>query len=472
MKINRIISYLAIATAIIVVGCDEDQTGPKLPDQSEFGAPDLLNDATAPVTVFEPEDANETYEVFRWERTNYGGVRLSTNYVIEIDNNADFSSPANVATTSADSLVVTVDDFNDAMLGLGLAPFVQSTVNLRIRSTVNNLPGSTPIYSDTIVRIVKTYQLSECGDFCTIGLIGSATTGDNSGWNNDIDMRLADPTRVDKHNWTVIAYLYGGFAAKFRAQDGWDVNWGSNGFPNGTGTQNGADIPVSTSGYYRINLNDETGDYTFTLLTTPVYATIGLIGSATTADEGAGETGWNQDIDLTQDAGDPHVWTGTFTLYAGAVKFRADNGWTNNWGSNTFRSGHGVGGGADIPSQPGSYFVRFNDATGEYSFMATNRSTPYTDVGIIGFATTGTNAGWDNDINMIRHPQNPYLWSTVITLFDGPGKFRADNGWTVNWGASTVPAGVGIQDGPDIPITEGTYHVTFNSGTGEYYFLK
>ena len=90
-------------------------------------------------------------------------------------------------------------------------------------------------------------------------------------------------------------------------------------------------------------------------------------------------------------------------------------------------------------------------------------------MGVIGSATPG---GWDNDTNLTKNPSNPYLWSGFITLTAAEAKFRADNAWTVNWGAGQFPKGTAVQDGSNIPTQDGTYFVTFNSGTGEYSFLK
>jgi hypothetical protein len=107
--------------------------------------------------------------------------------------------------------------------------------------------------------------------------------------------------------------------------------------------------------------------------------------------------------------------------------------------------------------------------SGQYFFMPTNRATPYTALGIIGDATA---EGWDADTDLIQDPANPFLWSKSVTVTDGETKFRAEDDWAVNWGASSFPGGVGAQDGPNIPVKAGTYFVTFNTGTGEYYFLK
>jgi hypothetical protein len=50
--------------------------------------------------------------------------------------------------------------------------------------------------------------------------------------------------------------------AKFRANDGWVFNWGAADFPSGTGTINGANIPVP-AGSYTIKFNVNTGAYSF-----------------------------------------------------------------------------------------------------------------------------------------------------------------------------------------------------------------
>ena len=457
MKNIKIIALLTVLCTAFSISCSDEEVGPILKDSSTFVAPALESPTTAAAKIFTAENLSEVYEVFKWKETDYG-VNLSTNYVLEIDDDDDFSSSKTLAATSAETASINVDNINSAMLALGLPAFEESSVNIRVRSTINGIQSDT-LYSNVIVRSATTFQSSECGTFCTVGIIGDATPG---GWDKDTDMRLADATKVDKETWTTVLYLIGGKHAKFRALDGWDTNWGATGFPEGTGASGGPDIPITTSGYYKVVFNSETGAYTFTALTTPVYATIGIIGSGTAG-------GWDADTDLTKDPGNAHVWTGTVTLTDGAAKFRADNDWANNWGATTYPSGFSTGGGPDIPVKAGTYFVRLNDATGEYAFMPANRSTPYAALGIIGNATPG---GWDADTDMTQNAANPYLWSKIVTLIDGESKFRANDAWDVNWGASDFPGGVGADGGPNIPTKGGAYFVTFNTGTGEYYFLK
>jgi hypothetical protein len=467
MKFMRTFEYItlgAVAT-IFMASCAEERVKPTLPARSEFGAPVLTNAASNTPVVFTPEMAADKFETFEWETAEYG-LPVAVTYLLQIDNDEDFSSPSVLSTTSGNSVDVTVDDFNDAMLAMGLSTATESTVFLRVTSTIDGLESdpdegvdNAPLVSGAISRTATPFRISNCGNFCTIALIGSASPG---GWDVDSDLRLANPAE-SKYDWTITLYLAQG-EVKFRANDQWTAtsNWGGTAFPEGTGALDGPNISIATSGYYTVDFNDFTGAYTFTLLTTPEYSTVGMIGSATAG-------GWDADTDLTQDPNDAHIWTGIVTLMDGQAKFRAENAWTNNWGGASAPSGQGVQDGPNIPVEAGTYSVRFNDATGEYFLNAQDRGTPFNTIGIIG---SGTEGGWDSDTDLIRNPANPFVWSGTIEISDGEAKFRANDAWSANWGASTFPSGISVQDGPNIPTTDGDYFVTFNSGTGEYSFLK
>lgn len=457
MKNIKTLGIIASFFTALVFGCAVEEVGPILGDSSTFVAPTLKNPATREAVVISSENLNEQFEEFQWDRTNYG-INLATDYVLEVDKSEAFSDPKRLAASSSNTAEVSIERLNNVMLSMGLPAAEESTVYIRLRSTINGYERDT-LYSNVISRAATTYVSSECGNFCTVGIIGSATPG---GWDVDTDMRLNDPERVDKATWTTIIYLTGGEEVKFRANDGWDVNWGNSAFPSGIATNGGDNIPIPTSGYYKVVFNDETGDYTFTMQNTPNFNTIGIIGSATAG-------GWDADTDLTPDSSDPHVWTGTVTLTDGEVKFRADDDWANNWGANTYPSGWAVGGGDNIPVTAGTYAVWFNDATGFYAIMPVANAQPYTSIGIIGDATPGS---WDTETGLTQNPSNPFLWSKIVDITEAEAKFRANNSWDINWGGSDFPGGIGTPGGPNIPTREGAYFITFNSGTGEYYFLK
>lgn len=440
------IFLMIMGLGFVLSSCFEEQEiGPVIGDSSTFVSAELLNDATANPTVLEPDNASDTFEIFEWTKSNFG-VNIPINYSLQISSDVDFTDPIVLETTAGTTASITEDDLNDLMLEMGLTPYEQSDVWFRVASVTQ----IDTLYSAAIQRSATGYRLSECGDYCTVGIIGSATPGS---WGTDTDMRLADASGADRSTWTVTLYLNVG-EVKFRANDGWDINWGEG------GVMGGPNIQIGTAGYYKVTFNDKTGEASFTSLAAPTYTSVGVIGDATPG-------GWGADTDLTQNANDPHVWEGTVTLGDGEIKFRANDSWDVNWGSDTYPSGYAVGNGPNIPVEAGTYSIWFNDVSGRYMIM--NDGTKYTSVGIIGSATAN---GWDSDTDLIKSPINPYEYSARITLSDGEGKFRANDSWDNNWGGSGFPTGIGSKNGPNIPVPGGTYVVSFNSGTGEYRFLK
>ena len=276
--------------------------------------------------------------------------------------------------------------------------------------------------------------------FPSIGIIGSATPG---GWDTDTDL-------TDKGNgiWEVTLDLVAG-EAKFRANNSWDTNWGASDFPSGIGTPGGANIPVP-AGRYKISFNPTTGAYNFEV--DAGFNSIGIIGSATPG-------GWGAETPMVKQA------DGSYRLVIGLgdgeAKFRANNSWDVNWGATGFPSGTATAGGANIPVTGGIYVVDFNPNTGAYSFNLAS-------VGIIGSATP---SGWDNDTDMnLDLASGIGVVSLNLALTAGEAKFRLNNAWDVNWGATGFPTGVGTPGGANIPVPAGTYTVKFNVNTGEYSF--
>lgn len=306
-------------------------------------------------------------------------------------------------------------------------------------------------YKVTLDTLTGAYNFEEVIEFGTIGIIGTATPG---GWDNDTDLTKSSS---NPDLWQATLTLTDG-VAKFRANDAWAINWGGSDFPNGTGVLNGPDIPV-TAGEYLISFNTNTLEYKFLLIGN--YTSVGIIGDATPG-------GWDNDTDMEQDPNDKSLWKLRIILTEGEAKFRADNDWAVNWGGGDFPSGVATQDGPNIPVPAGEYIVRFNSTTGEYSFELL---IVYATVGIVGPATPL--ASWDVDVDMTKDAVDESFWFiNSIDLTDGEAKFRANDAWTVNWGLAQWPTGIGVQDGPNIPITGGTWRVTLNSATGEYAFVE
>ena len=314
----------------------------------------------------------------------------------------------------------------------------------------DNIPVPAGGYAITFDRSTGEYSFDEVITFTTIGLIGTATPG---GWDFDTDLVQSSS---DPNVWSANMTLVDG-EAKFRANDAWAIDWGAADWPSGTGVQGGDNIPV-VGGDYLVSLNTETGEYSFQEIVD--FPTIGIIGDATPG-------GWADDTDMTKDPDNGAIWTLRLILVDGEAKFRANDDWAVNWGAGDFPTGIGILDGANIPITAGEYNITFNSITGEYNF---EEIVVFQTVGLIGPSTTI--GDWDTDVDLNQSPDNEHLWSlTPVDLVDGEAKFRAEDDWAVNWGLDVWPAGVGVQDGPNIPITGGTYAVSINTLTGEYGFL-
>ena len=71
----------------------------------------------------------------------------------------------------------------------------------------------------------------------------------------------------------------------------------------------------------------------------------------------------------------------------------------------------------------------------------------------------------------LQYQDNPHQWILTTRLTQGEVKFRADDSWTVNWGATDFPGGTGGQDGANIPVpATGYYTIYFNDLSGDYHF--
>ena len=284
--------------------------------------------------------------------------------------------------------------------------------------------------------------------FSSVGIVGSATPGGS----NPTPMSAASGVG----NWTATAVLVDGdlnFVGDTTA-----ASWGGTDFPSGTATLGGPAIAIP-AGRYLINFNSVTLAYSFE----PVvyYTTVGIIGSATAG-------GWDTDTDMELNPiGDSTDWKLRTFLTAGELKFRADNDWAVNWGSSTFPTGVAERDGPNIPiAEEGEYNIYFSSFLGNYGFV---KLQVFSTVGVVG--TASPSGSWDIDTPMNKDPNDENNWILPEATFtDGPAKFRAEGAWMFNWGAVDFPNGTGTQDGPNIPITAGTYGVTINTNSGEYAF--
>ena len=140
----------------------------------------------------------------------------------------------------------------------------------------------------------------------------------------------------------------------------------------------------------------------------------------------------------------------------------AKGSWDVNWGDN----------GADGTLEPGGDNIQVAEA-GYYKVNVDLNSFTYTimktDWGVIGSATAD---GWNSDQNMTFVPDaennQAGVWSVTLPLAAGEIKFRANDGWDLNYGDSGNN-GILDQGGDNIPIPEaGDYTITLKLGAPDY----
>lgn len=192
--------------------------------------------------------------------------------------------------------------------------------------------------------------------------------GAYQGWTPATANQLSSPGANDQYEGYIF-FPEAGSEFKFTAGPSWDINWGDNG-ANGTLDPNGDNIKVPEAGFYKINVN--LNNFTYTLLKT----NWGLIGSAT-------PDGWGSDQDMTYDP-DANAWTITINLFAGEIKFRANDDWGLNYGDNAGNALLQEGGANIAIPSDGTYKISLFLAKPDYTYsierpLFDRRAMFYTD---------------------------------------------------------------------------------------------
>lgn len=158
MKTQKIITYLGMIAlmAVSLMSCDKDAVKPTV--SSTVASNELATPSKSSYVLVADEAAN-TAETFQWTKPDFG-FAAAIIYKLQMDKAAgDFSSPVELA--SANNLLsaaVTVKDFNDKVLSLGLSPQTASDIKLRVVSTISDKVA--PLYSNTQTISVTPYATS------------------------------------------------------------------------------------------------------------------------------------------------------------------------------------------------------------------------------------------------------------------------------------------------------------------------
>lgn len=320
--------------------------------------------------------------------------------------------------------------------GMGLGAFVSNLTELEkyttyyVRAFATNSAGTA--YGENIefttLADILTWYLP--GDYVEASYPGTDLGNWNPGSSPQVISTIENPASLE-------GYIYmanEGNNWKFATQPNWDgPNYGDAG---GGVLDPGADNINSSKGFYKINADATALTYT------AIAQVWGVIGSGS-------PMGWDDETPLVYSP-EAMQWQGVMHFTAAEIKFRANHDWGFNYGSDA-ADGNLQPGGANIPVDvEADYSIELDFSTpNEYTYVL-NRW------GLIGDATPG---GWDTDTDMTWDADNGVL-SVTLDLTAGSFKFRANDGWDINYGGDL---GALTPGGDNIAVAEaGSYTVTFN----------
>ncbi len=237
-----------------------------------------------------------------------------------------------------------------------------------------------------------------------------------------------------------------------------------------------SEMYIRVSSYIGMNQSSLTSVSNITSLkvvpykSSPVYAytDLYLVGDATAAGWDNLETNTNMFPLLKTTNAARYTYTGYFKE-GGFKMVKVKGDWAAQYGLGSSAGQLSTDGGSgDIKILAAGYYKLIIDTSAlTYSLTPVTASgTVYNSISIIG----SVNGDWNNDTQLVKSSFDPHVWIGLnLSLKNGEFKFRANNSWDNNWGASTEFFGTATLGGANIPLsTEWNYNVYFNDSTGDY----
>ena len=244
---KNIIKFLIALISIATVSCTDSVQDREAVATS--AGPVMVAPATGLTFVLDKTKPNDLATTVVWNYAAYSGTATVVNYSIEFAAaGTKFASPIVVATSSDRFKNFTVNELNTAALDAGFPPFVASSIDVRIKSTI----GTTGSIAQT--SNFYTLKITPYPAWPDWGIIGSATP---TGWDSDTNLNYDLATKTYSITMNMISGAY-----KFRLDDGWGTNYGSSSATGGALVLNGSDIPIMVAGSYKITADFNAKTYT------------------------------------------------------------------------------------------------------------------------------------------------------------------------------------------------------------------
>ena len=245
-------------------------------------------------------------------------------------------------------------------------------------------------------------------------------------------------------NWFKIAPASAYSAPKF-----WDYTNFIGAATNGESAAEGSFVQGADAQAF--NINDADAKYykiTFNMMTRK-YKVEGLNYSEYLYEAG-NANGWKQ-IDFLSTSTYDGKYTGFMYLNTDGFKFCSQADWN---GKN-----YGAGAADGTLSETGGNITSLPDGNGYYKVDVdlSKNTVSYTLIKTIGMIGDATPGGWSDDTPMTYNAAERCWEAKGVTLKKGDLKFRANNGWDINWGGKGLAALT--QSGDNLKVEAGTYDI-------------
>ncbi|WP_438961576.1 SusE domain-containing protein [Nonlabens sp.] len=319
-----LLSFLAI---VVAISCDDNEEELFINEPSS-GLAFESTAAASYLLTFETKD--NLAERLVWNDIEFE-TPVSVNYEVQASNDpANFDTPAVVTSTNDNFVDISVERLNQLSAELGLTPFSQGVIAMRVVGTTADSTME-PLISDVLVLSVTPYT-TESPRLWVPGNY-AASSGYGADWApGDADTPFIEAVEFGSTEYE--GFIFMNVATpnfKFTLEQDWDEAYGDGG--TGLLDLNGGDLSVPGPGYYYITVNtDPDGDPSTNDATWTATATSwAMIGTATPND-------WNDpDTDMTYNS-TTRKWEVDVTLSQAEFKFRSNDDWSsplNNFGENS-----------------------------------------------------------------------------------------------------------------------------------------
>jgi hypothetical protein len=340
---NILATVLTIAVlGILFISCERDITEPTMssnPVKPQIG------------TLVIPPAFNVNYAdsavTLTWSAADFG-FKASVTYTVQASPTSDFSS--NVSSfppTQELRGVTTVGNVNTFILAWGYPIGSPVTVYYRVAASVSQ--SLAPVYSEA-----KSISLTPYDAVINYPMI--YVPGGYQGWSPGAENGRLFSYGFNSQYQGIVRVKDGANATsefKITLHPNWDgPNYGGLLIPSGN---NYSGVLNPTGDNFVVNSNVYEFSVDVTALTIALTKTDdwGIIGSAVPPYD------WSSDVDMFYN-GQRKMWEITADFHDGELKFRANDGWDLNYGSNN-NDGTLQQGGNNIPLSPaGNYTIRFD----------------------------------------------------------------------------------------------------------------